>query len=86
MNCLDEKNPLLGMVALSTQLQMPILAGSLLRVSCLIPVTLHCTLPHSPSSYQYSITMHTDDINMPESSSVGHMTHCLYNIQENLNQ
>ncbi len=35
----------------------------------------HCTLPHYtlpnfPFSLQYSITMHIEDINMPESSSV----------------
>jgi hypothetical protein len=38
------------------------------------PSTQH--LPYSPSSCQYSITIHTGDINTPESSSVGHTPCC----------
>jgi hypothetical protein len=61
------ENPLHGMAVLRTWLRMPILARHpLFRVKCLIPEPLALHPHHSPSSRQYSITMHTDNINMPD--------------------
>jgi hypothetical protein len=59
-------DPLLGMVALCIWQQIPILAGPLLKANC--PIFRH-PLPHCPSSRQHSISIHTDDFNMAESSS-----------------
>ncbi len=56
--------------------QIPILVGPLLKANCPFQDPPHCTLPHSPSSRQYNITTHIDDIKMPESSSVGHIYYC----------
>jgi hypothetical protein len=73
MNCLNEKKNLF--------LQWWLFIHGCNSLSLLVPCSEstasfhnhpHCTLPHSPSSCQFCITMHTDYINMPESSSVGH--------------
>ncbi len=49
--------------------RIPILAGPLLKANCAI---LGHPPPHCPPSRQCSITIHTDDINMLDSSSVGY--------------
>jgi hypothetical protein len=69
-----QENPFLGMVvALCTLLQISILAGLLSIVNCPILRThLLNTAPTLPLPANIGNTIHTDDINMPESSSVVH--------------
>jgi hypothetical protein len=79
MICFDEKKPLTWNGGSSYMAGKRQFTSLLLHCSgstdCPIPEPLpHCTLPYFPSSCQYSITIHTDDINMPDSSSVGHTT------------
>ncbi len=65
------------MLALCTWRRIPILAGPLLKAKCPIwdsppppsPIALPTKLP---SSCQHDVYLHTDDINTPNSSSVGH--------------
>jgi hypothetical protein len=71
VDCWDQKNALLEMVALCTWLWIPLLAGPLLRVNCLIHPSLHPTAINPPPfpfflpiQYYYSHRQH----NMPESS------------------
>jgi hypothetical protein len=63
------------MVASCTWLQTPILAGLLHRTICPILRALPSPVAHPlfpPLPTNTSNTLQTDDINIPESSSVGH--------------
>jgi hypothetical protein len=78
-DCLDEKPP---------SLEWQLFVHGCKSPSLLVPCSestasfqnppLLCTLPHSPSSRQFSITIHTDNSNMPESSYVGHTSGIRY--------
>jgi hypothetical protein len=72
-NCNKKKYTLLlGMVALCTKKQTSSLAGPMLRVDCTIFSPLAWPpLPPFPPFHMGTLTT-IDDINMPESSSLGH--------------
>ncbi len=74
------KETLTWNATLCTWLQTPIHAVPLLKANCPIwdpPPLVALPFP-LPSSRQHNVYLHTDDINMPNSSSVGHMKELLY--------
>ncbi len=68
-----EKYPLIGMVALCKKKLTSTLAGLMLRVNCLFSFPLLSPLFPTSRPHKWALTT-TDDVNMPESSSVGHMS------------